>query len=271
MLIFFEQLEVDYALLQQPPIAGGSIILNDLGMDGTPSPGATPVFTDDATMKEYKSDNKAVRGHMLSHVTNLIFDLLAAHRCAKVIWELLEAKYSTDDAGKKKICGKFMQFKMVDDKPIMDQVHEYQNLVAGILAEVMKMCEVLQANRLKDKLVPKVYDNLVKANLVESSENVDRFKKKDKEANFKKDKVQNKRAPNFKMKGKYQNNKLGCFVCGKMGHRAYQCYGRDETHKNAIKPKGDQTKHQVNIVEVSDNLVSMITTAEINHVAEKVE
>ena len=69
------------------------------------------------------------------------------------MWDLLETKYSTDDVGKKKyICGKFLQFKMVDDKPIMEQVHEYENLVADILAEGMKMCEILQANFLIEKL-----------------------------------------------------------------------------------------------------------------------
>lgn len=34
----------------------------------------------------------------------------------------------------------------------MDQVHEYENLVAEILAEGMKMCEILQANVLIEKL-----------------------------------------------------------------------------------------------------------------------
>ena len=41
---------------------------------------------------------------------------------------------------------------MVDDKPIMDQVHEYENIVADVLAEGMKMCEVLQANVLIEKI-----------------------------------------------------------------------------------------------------------------------
>ena len=41
---------------------------------------------------------------------------------------------------------------MVDDKPIMEQVHEYENLVTDILTEGMKMCEFLQANFLIEKL-----------------------------------------------------------------------------------------------------------------------
>ncbi|KAJ8762866.1 hypothetical protein K2173_022995 [Erythroxylum novogranatense] len=42
---------------------------------------------------------------------------------------------------------------MVDDKLVMDQVHEYKNLVADVLNEGMKMCEVLQADVLLKKFL----------------------------------------------------------------------------------------------------------------------
>ncbi|CAI8583585.1 unnamed protein product [Vicia faba] len=45
------------------------------------------------------------------------------------------------------------------------------------LLELVNHMNIELANRLKDKHVPKVSDNLVKASVVESSENVDRFKK----------------------------------------------------------------------------------------------
>ena len=43
---------------------------------------------------------------------------------------------------------------MVDDKPIMGQVHEYENLVSDVLNEGMKMCEALQANVLLENIPP---------------------------------------------------------------------------------------------------------------------
>lgn len=92
-------------------------------------------------------------------MTNVLFDLFISNKSAKAIWETLEKKYGTDDAGKKKYAtGKWLQFKMVDDKPIMNQVHEYENLVADILTEGMKMCDVLQANVLIEKL-PDTWSN----------------------------------------------------------------------------------------------------------------
>lgn len=43
---------------------------------------------------------------------------------------------------------------MTNNKPIVEQIHEYENLVETILLEVMKMCEILQANVLLEKLPP---------------------------------------------------------------------------------------------------------------------
>ncbi|KAA0042258.1 ty1-copia retrotransposon protein [Cucumis melo var. makuwa] len=43
---------------------------------------------------------------------------------------------------------------MTDDKPVVKQIHEYENLVANVLFEGMKMCEILQANVLLEKFPP---------------------------------------------------------------------------------------------------------------------
>lgn len=43
---------------------------------------------------------------------------------------------------------------MVDNKSIMKQIYEYENLISNILNEGMKMCEILQANALLEKLPP---------------------------------------------------------------------------------------------------------------------
>ena len=43
---------------------------------------------------------------------------------------------------------------MTDDKLIMEQIHEYDNLLANILYEGMNMCEILQGNILFEKFSP---------------------------------------------------------------------------------------------------------------------
>jgi len=64
-------------------------------------------------------------------------------------------KNGSDVAEKKKyVVGNWLQFPIVDDKPIMEQVHTDENLCAKVLNEGMKMCEILQANVLIEKFSP---------------------------------------------------------------------------------------------------------------------
>ena len=77
-------------------------------------------------------------------MANPLFELFFNFKSVKLIWTKLDAKYGSDDAGKKKyVVGKWLQFQTTDEKPIMVQVHTYENLCAEVLAEGMKMCEIL--------------------------------------------------------------------------------------------------------------------------------
>ncbi|CAN1159986.1 hypothetical protein LINPERPRIM_LOCUS21963, partial [Linum perenne] len=198
---------------------------------------------------KYQKDNKTARGHILSHMTNIIFDLFVNNRSTKSIWETLIKKYGADDAGMKKyVAGNWLNFKIDDDKPIMEQVHVYKNLTAEVLAEGMHMCEVLQANVLIERL-PEAwsdYRNLlkhkkrdltleelighmkieeanrqkdknlnfmlpsIKANLVEPSVNYN-----DRSKFTKKKSTWQKKTPPFKKPATQFKTNAGCFVCGK--------------------------------------------------------
>ncbi|XP_075086185.1 uncharacterized protein LOC142168908 [Nicotiana tabacum] len=134
LLIFFEQLEVDYVLFNEPP---ADIVSNTTNVADSSNITAT-VVADAAAKKKFEKDNKTVRGHL-----------------PNLIWDSLEKKYGADDAGKKKyVVGKWIKFQMVDDKPIMEQVHEYENLTINIMNEGMEMCEILQANILLETFPP---------------------------------------------------------------------------------------------------------------------
>ena len=62
-------------------------------------------------------------------MSNPLFDLFVNFKAAKVIWTKLETKYDSVNAGKRKyVVGKWLQFQIVDDKPIMEQVHTYKDL-----------------------------------------------------------------------------------------------------------------------------------------------
>ncbi|XP_019226930.1 PREDICTED: uncharacterized protein LOC109208298 [Nicotiana attenuata] len=186
--------KLDYVLFNDPP---ADIVANNSNV-------ANIVVADDAAKKKFKKDNKTVRGHLLNHMTNPLFDLFINYKSAKVIWDSLEKKYGADDAGKKKyVVGKWIKFQMVNDKPIMEQVHEYENLTADVLNEGMEM-----------------------SNLVESSSTFvkDKFKGKQKKGE-KKGHVKKQNYFN-KPEGHIQKSKGPCYVCGKIGHKAFQCNQR---------------------------------------------
>ncbi|XP_075075906.1 uncharacterized protein LOC142162833 [Nicotiana tabacum] len=125
----------DYILFNDPPV---DVVANSSNV-------ATVIVVDDVAKKKFEKDNKVVRGHLLNHMTNPLFDLFINYKSAKLIWDSLEKKYSTDDSAKKKYAvEKRIKFQMVDDKTVMEQ--EYENVTVNILNEGMEMCEILQAN-----------------------------------------------------------------------------------------------------------------------------
>ncbi|KAK3004700.1 hypothetical protein RJ639_019402 [Escallonia herrerae] len=74
---------------------------------------------------------------------------------AKALWESLERKYKTKDAGSKKfVVGKFFDFKMVDSKTVISQVQEFQLILHDIHVEGMVLGESFQVAALIEKLPP---------------------------------------------------------------------------------------------------------------------
>lgn len=254
---------------------------------------------------KYDKDNKTVKHLFVNNMTNNLFDPFEEQRFAKSIWDSLVKQYGKDDAGRKKcLVGKWMQFQMVDDSPIMEQVQEYENLVADILNEGMHICEVLQAsvllekfppswndfrnhlkhekrdftlhdligrmqteeaNRLKDKQLLLVINNY-SVNLVESSgSGKDRFKK----TKIVQQGSQQKKylAPKV-ADNKIQKKLISCYCCGKQGHKAYMCSQRKDKKPEQAKPP-NQRPAQAIVAETEDVIVDVVV--ETNLVEKKDE
>ncbi|KAL0307452.1 UNVERIFIED_CONTAM: hypothetical protein Scaly_2982300 [Sesamum calycinum] len=180
---------------------------------------------------------------------------------------------------------------MIDEKPIMDQINEYENLMADVFCEGMKMCEILQANvllekfpptwseyqnhlkhkkrdltlqelishmrtkeanRLKDKDIPLSF-LCVKANLVESAGSKDRFHQNKGKKFQKNNQHKSFKAPN----GKIQKNKQVCYCCGKPGHKACQCYQRKDQQK-ANQKLATQGTPQINLAKRDDEIIATV-------------
>lgn len=77
LLIVFEQLEVDYVLFNETPT---------ISFEGNNE----AVETTMKAVENYQKHNKLVRGHLLNHLPNNLFDLFVSNKSAKSIWETLE-------------------------------------------------------------------------------------------------------------------------------------------------------------------------------------
>ncbi|XP_077245915.1 uncharacterized protein LOC143885588 [Tasmannia lanceolata] len=111
-----------------------------------------------------KRDNYLCKGHILSCLSNQLFDVFFRIESAKELWETLEQKYLVEATGSKKhLIGKYFRYQMIDGKSIMDQVNEIQLIVSDILARghYAKNC------RKNDKKKNPQGNNAPQANVVE--------------------------------------------------------------------------------------------------------
>ena len=70
--------------------------------------------------------NKVCRHTTLITLSNKLFDVYCAYKEAKVIWESMLRKYTTEDVGKQKfVVGNYYKWEMVDNKGIKLHINEY--------------------------------------------------------------------------------------------------------------------------------------------------
>ena len=95
------------------------------------------------------------RNYVLNGQENTLYNVYSPLKTAKELWDSLDKKYKSEDAGLKKfIVGKFLDFKMVDSKTVLSQVQELQVVVHNIHAEGMTLSETFQVAAFIEKLPP---------------------------------------------------------------------------------------------------------------------
>ena len=73
---------------------------------------------------------------------NYLPNVYYAFNTARELWESLDKKYKTEDAGLKKFTvGKFINYKMLDSKTVISQVQDLQVILHDIHAEGMSLSE----------------------------------------------------------------------------------------------------------------------------------
>lgn len=73
----------------------------------------------DKVVAEWEKGNKFCRHTIWSTLSNELFDIYYTYKTATEIYEILNKKYVTEDAGTQKYAiGNFLKFQMVEDKDV---------------------------------------------------------------------------------------------------------------------------------------------------------
>ena len=84
-----------------------------------------------------------------------LYNVYSPITTAKKLWVSLDKKYKTEDAGTKKfIVRRFLEYKVVDNKTVISQVHEFQLILHETEAECMILPETFQVATIVVKLPP---------------------------------------------------------------------------------------------------------------------
>ena len=116
-------------------------------------------------MEAWKHANFLCRNYLLNGLDNTLYSVYCTFNTARELWESLDKKYKTEDAGFKKfVVGKFLDYKMLDSKTVISQVQDLQVILHDIHAEGMSLIESFQVAAIIEKLPPlwKEFKNYLK-------------------------------------------------------------------------------------------------------------
>ena len=218
------------------------------------------------------------KNYLLGGLDNTLYNVYQGMTSAKILWESLEKKYKTEDAGQKKfVVGRFLDYKMVDSRTVMSQLGELQLIIHEILDEGMKVCETFQVASIIEKLPPSwkefrsylkhkkkqmsLEDLSVRLRIEEDNKMSEKasYKTMESKANIiegvkgsKKRKNSAADSGNKKFKGK-------CYNCGKSGHMSKDCRSKKS------QDKGKKKKNEAHVTE-GEQLTDDISEMELSAV-----
>nr|GEW26019.1 zinc finger, CCHC-type [Tanacetum cinerariifolium] len=172
----------------------------------------------------WENEDYICRGHILNGMSDSLFDIYQNAESAKALWESLESKYIAEDASAKKfLVSNFMNYKMVDTRPVMEQYHEMLRILGQYTQHNLMMDDAISVAVIIDKLPPSWKEFKHGKNQIRSSS--DNMVEGDEAKNFN----NNKNKRKFKSgDDKFANKKgtMTCWKCKKTIHMKKDCLSR---------------------------------------------
>ncbi|XP_076952202.1 uncharacterized protein LOC143625858 [Bidens hawaiensis] len=103
----------------------------------------------------WKHSEFLCRNFVLNGLVDELYDAFCSIKTAKELWKSLDHRYNIEHAGTKKVVvARFLDYKIVDSKPLTNQVQELQVILQDIHTEGMTLCETFQVAAMIEKLPP---------------------------------------------------------------------------------------------------------------------
>ena len=126
-----------------------------------PNAPSSGVASDEATLikeqvAKWQYDDYLCKNYILGGMSNKYYDQYYVKcKYAKEIWDTLQAIYLAEEASSKKfLVSNYMEFKMVDDKSITEQVQEFQLIANKIAISGIALDENFHVGAIVSKLPP---------------------------------------------------------------------------------------------------------------------
>ncbi|GJX45233.1 retrovirus-related pol polyprotein from transposon TNT 1-94 [Tanacetum coccineum] len=207
-------------------------------------------------VEAWKHSDFLCHNYVLNGLIDPLYNVYCKTTTAKELWESLERKYKTEDAGTKKfVVARFLDYKMVDSKSVVSQVQDLQVLLHDIHAEGMTLSETFQVAAIIEKLPPSwvEFKNYLKHKRKEMSVEDLVVRLRIEEDN----KLAQKNDKKGKGKSEYLAPKAGivkqkfqgtCYNCDQPGHRAANC-----KMPKRVNPR------QANMVDENVDMIAMVS------------
>nr|CAN76029.1 hypothetical protein VITISV_016069 [Vitis vinifera] len=207
----------------------------------------------------WKHSDFLCRNYVMNGLADSLYNVYSDKKTAKELWESLDRKYKTEDAGAKKfVVGRFLDYKMVDSKTVLLLRNyplpwkDFKNYLKHkrkemSIEDLIIRLRIEEDNRRSEKKGAHTL-NEAKANFVEHGQSS-------------KAKTNNNKGKGSKLgpkggiskKPKFQGK---CFNCGKQGHKSVDCR----------LPKKNKPKEANVIDDITKNVYDIDLTAVVSEV-----
>ncbi|KAL1350362.1 hypothetical protein HN51_014453 [Arachis hypogaea] len=254
-----KQLKIDYVLTELSPNAV-------LGENSS----AEEIARTKNAERRWVNDDLMCRRNILTHLSDSLFCLYANRKMsAKELWEDLKLVYLYEEHGSKRVqVKKYLEFQMVDERPIVEQIQEFNSIADSLVAAGMFLDENFHASAIISKLPPSWKDFCIKSMREEylplwrlidcirmEEESRNGFKRVGEPYSRIGFNHSNKGGPResdnkFMHRNKSESNgkSIACYICGKKGHLSKHCWRRYDKQGNERKAEDVCIPQEVNMV-----------------------